>query len=85
MGEEVGRESDGREGGREIGQEDGEGPTLLHPHVRIVLSSFLVESMSMSLSMAIFLIFLFSEWKNSSKKNCFHKRAADGTRERVPH
>ena len=35
----------------EIGQEDGEGPTLLHPHVRIV------ESMSLSLFIAIFLIF----------------------------
>ena len=33
----------------------------------------------------IFLVFLFLEWKNSSPKNCFHKRAADGTRERVPH
>ena len=49
------------------------------------LGSFLVESKSLSLSMAIFLVFLFLEWKNSSPKNCFHKRAADGTRERVPH
>ena len=46
----------------EIGQEDGEGPTLLHPHVRIFLGLFLVESMSLSLSIAIFLVFLFSEW-----------------------